>query len=96
MDIEKLLEGEADKYLERNGIPNKEFLDLESEFLESIGGNKLFYTYDSLRGQEELKAVEEAYFEGLKTGLKLLNTIIDLGKLEVEQLKEVANGKRAS
>ncbi len=96
MDIEKLLEGEAEKYFERKGIPSKALVDLEEEFLKSLEGNRLFYSYDSLRTEEESKSVEEAYFEGLKTGLKLLNTIFDLGEVEVEQLKEVANGKRAS
>jgi len=96
MDIEKILEGEAENYFESKVRPTKKLIELETKFMKSLGENKLFFPYDSLRAEEEVKAIEGAYFEGIKIGLKLLNTIFDLGKLEVKQLKEVANGKRAS
>lgn len=96
MDIEKLLEGQAEIFFESNLSPNKEFIDLETRFIKSLGENIFFHSYDSLRAAEEIKAIEGAYYEGIKTGLKLLNTVFNLGKLEVRQIEEAANGKRVS
>jgi len=96
MDIEKILEGQAEIFFENRGGPGEKLVDLETKFMESLGENKLFFSYDSLRAEEEVKAIEGAYYEGVKTGLKLLNTIFGLGKIEIKGIGEAANGKRAS
>ncbi len=98
MDIEKLIKEQVVCWVESNYRITRKMAELEdkvSEELKKIELTKLFVDYSDLKLQGELQNIEKAYEDGFRAGLKLMNSILNLGELEKAKIKEGAIGKRA-
>ncbi len=89
MEIEKILKPQADNYLTTVYTSDTKLVEIEIKIKNLLEDKELFIEYESLRANYELETLEAAYYEGAKAGLKIYNSILELGKINLSQLKEV-------